>query len=118
LIARGFPRHPSNGPLAATILSRLDTIRLGTSAGTACDPIGQFVGHVQNVRVDFVESCSVFIAFLVQPRHDFFGNGPMLSARGRDAVVASFTSKNDVRQAYAAFSSDAGALVGKSNPPR
>lgn len=35
-------------------------------------------------------------------------NGPMLSARGRDAVVAWFTSKNDVGQAYAAFSSDAG----------
>jgi hypothetical protein len=43
-------------------------------------------------------------------------NGPMLSARGRDAVVAWFTSKNDVRQAYAAFSSDAGRSWG--NPIR
>lgn len=43
-------------------------------------------------------------------------NGPMLSARGRDAVVAWFTMKNDVGQAYAAFSSDAGRSWG--NPIR
>ena len=35
-------------------------------------------------------------------------NGPMLSARGRDVAAAWFTVKNDVGQAYAAFSSDAG----------
>jgi hypothetical protein len=35
-------------------------------------------------------------------------NGPALSARGRDVAVAWFTVKNDVGQAYAAFSSDAG----------
>jgi hypothetical protein len=35
-------------------------------------------------------------------------NGPMLSARGRDVVVTWFTVKNDLGQAYAAFSSDAG----------
>jgi hypothetical protein len=35
-------------------------------------------------------------------------NGPTLSARGRDVAVAWFTVKNDVGQAYAAFSSDAG----------
>jgi len=35
-------------------------------------------------------------------------NGPMLSARGRDVVAGWFTVKNDLGQAYAAFSSDAG----------
>jgi hypothetical protein len=35
-------------------------------------------------------------------------NGPALSARGRDAVIAWFTVKEDLGQAYAAFSSDAG----------
>jgi hypothetical protein len=39
-------------------------------------------------------------------------NGPMLSARGRETVVAWFTSKNDIGQAYAAFSSDAGRSWG------
>ena len=35
-------------------------------------------------------------------------NGPALSARGRNVAVAWFTTKDDVPQAYAAFSSDAG----------
>jgi len=35
-------------------------------------------------------------------------NGPALGARGRDVAVAWFTVKNDLGQAYAAFSSDAG----------
>jgi hypothetical protein len=35
-------------------------------------------------------------------------NGPVLSARGRDVAIAWFTVKNDLGQAYAAFSSDAG----------
>ncbi len=35
-------------------------------------------------------------------------NGPALSARGRDVAVAWFTVKDDVGQAYAAFSGDAG----------
>ncbi len=39
-------------------------------------------------------------------------NGPKLSARGQDAVVAWFTTKNDVGQAYAAFSSNAGRSWG------
>jgi hypothetical protein len=39
-------------------------------------------------------------------------NGPMLSARGRETVVAWFTSKNDIGQAYAAFSSDSGRSWG------
>jgi hypothetical protein len=39
-------------------------------------------------------------------------NGPMLSARGRETVVAWFTSQNDMGQAYAAFSSDAGRSWG------
>lgn len=39
-------------------------------------------------------------------------NGPMLSARGRDVVLAWFTVKNDVGHAYAAFSSDAGRTFG------
>lgn len=39
-------------------------------------------------------------------------NGPMLSARGRNVVVAWFTVKNDQGQAYAAFSSDAGRSWG------
>ena len=39
-------------------------------------------------------------------------NGPMLSARGRDVVVAWFTVKDDQGQAYAAFSSDAGRTWG------
>jgi hypothetical protein len=43
-------------------------------------------------------------------------NGPMLSAHGPETVVAWFTSKNDIGQAYAAFSSDAGRSWG--NPIR
>ena len=39
-------------------------------------------------------------------------NGPMLSARGRDVAVAWFTVKDDLGQAYAAFSSDAGRTWG------
>ena len=39
-------------------------------------------------------------------------NGPMLSARGRQAVVAWFTVKKDQGQAWAAFSSDAGRTWG------
>lgn len=35
-------------------------------------------------------------------------NGPAMSARGRDVAVAWFTVKNDLGQALAAFSSDAG----------
>ena len=40
-------------------------------------------------------------------------NGPMLSARGRDVAVAWFTVKDDLGQAYAAFSSDAGRTWGE-----
>ncbi len=39
-------------------------------------------------------------------------NGPAISARGRNAVVAWFTAKDDKGQAYAAFSSDAGRTWG------
>jgi hypothetical protein len=39
-------------------------------------------------------------------------NGPMLSARGRQAVVAWFTVKGDQGQAWAAFSNDAGRTWG------
>jgi hypothetical protein len=39
-------------------------------------------------------------------------NGPMLSARGRDVVLAWFTGTNDKPQAYLAFSSDAGRTFG------
>jgi hypothetical protein len=39
-------------------------------------------------------------------------NGPMLSARGRDVAIAWFTVKNDVGQAYLAFSRDAGRTFG------
>ena len=39
-------------------------------------------------------------------------NGPMVSARDREAVVAWFTVKDDEGQAYAAFSSDAGRSWG------
>jgi hypothetical protein len=39
-------------------------------------------------------------------------NGPMLSARGRDVVAAWFTVKNELGQAYAAFSTDAGRTWG------
>ncbi|MBI3047829.1 MAG: exo-alpha-sialidase [Acidobacteria bacterium] len=39
-------------------------------------------------------------------------NGPTLSARGRDVVAAWFTVKNELGQAYAAFSSDAGRTWG------
>jgi hypothetical protein len=39
-------------------------------------------------------------------------NGPMLSARGRQAVVAWFTVKKDQGQAWAAFSNDAGRTWG------
>ena len=35
-------------------------------------------------------------------------NGPVLSARGRDVAIAWFTVKEDLGQAYAAFSADAG----------
>ncbi len=40
-------------------------------------------------------------------------NGPMLNARGRDVAVAWFTVKDDLGQAYAAFSSDAGRTWGE-----
>jgi hypothetical protein len=40
-------------------------------------------------------------------------NGPMLSARGRDVVVAWFTAKEDKGQAWAAFSNDAGRTWGE-----
>lgn len=39
-------------------------------------------------------------------------NGPTLSARERDVVLAWFTVKDDVGHAYAAFSSDAGRTFG------
>jgi hypothetical protein len=39
-------------------------------------------------------------------------NGPMLAARGPNVVAAWFTVKNDLGQAYAAFSSDAGRTWG------
>ena len=39
-------------------------------------------------------------------------NGPALSARGQQAAVAWFTVKNDVGQAYAAFSIDSGRTWG------
>ena len=39
-------------------------------------------------------------------------NGPALSARGRDVVLAWFTAKQDVGQAYLAFSKDAGRVFG------
>ncbi|OFW06216.1 MAG: hypothetical protein A3I61_18810 [Acidobacteria bacterium RIFCSPLOWO2_02_FULL_68_18] len=39
-------------------------------------------------------------------------NGPALSVRGRDIVVAWFTVKNEVGQAYAAFSKDGGHTWG------
>ena len=39
-------------------------------------------------------------------------NGPMLTARGRDVAVAWFTVKDDLGQAYAAFSNDAGRTWG------
>ena len=39
-------------------------------------------------------------------------NGPMLSARGRNVVLAWFTVKDDVGHAYAAFSADAGRTFG------
>jgi len=40
-------------------------------------------------------------------------NGPVVSARGRDAVVAWFTAKDDNGQAWAAFSNDAGRTWGQ-----
>lgn len=40
-------------------------------------------------------------------------NGPMVSAHGRDAVVAWFTAKADKGQAWAAFSNDAGRTWGQ-----
>jgi hypothetical protein len=39
-------------------------------------------------------------------------NGPALSARGRNVALAWFTTKDEVPQAYAAFSSDAGRSFG------
>jgi len=43
-------------------------------------------------------------------------NGPAVSARGRDVVVAWFSAPNDQGRAYVAFSSDAGRTFG--NPVR
>jgi hypothetical protein len=43
-------------------------------------------------------------------------NGPVVSARGQDAVVAWYTAKDDEGRAFAAFSSDAGRTWG--NPIR
>ena len=40
-------------------------------------------------------------------------NGPMVSANGRNAVVAWFTAKDDKGQAWAAFSGDAGRTWGQ-----
>ena len=40
-------------------------------------------------------------------------NGPMLSARGRQVVLAWFTAVGDIGHAYAAFSSDAGRTFGE-----
>jgi hypothetical protein len=40
-------------------------------------------------------------------------NGPMVNAKGRDAVVAWFTAKEDKGQAWAAFSNDAGRTWGQ-----
>jgi len=40
-------------------------------------------------------------------------NGPMVSARGRQAAVAWFTVKSDQGQSYAAFSSDSGRTWGE-----
>ena len=39
-------------------------------------------------------------------------NGPMLSARGRDVVLAWFTGKNDQPRSFVAFSKDAGRTFG------
>jgi hypothetical protein len=39
-------------------------------------------------------------------------NGPMLSARGRDVVIAWFTGKNEQGRAFVAFSHDAGRTFG------
>ena len=39
-------------------------------------------------------------------------NGPMLSARGRDVVLAWFTAKNDQPRTFVAFSRDAGRTFG------
>lgn len=39
-------------------------------------------------------------------------NGPALSARGRDVVIAWFTGKNNQNHAFAAFSKDAGQTFG------
>ncbi len=44
-------------------------------------------------------------------------NGPMLSARGRNVVLSWFTVKDDVGHAYAAFSSDAGLDVRRTDSP-
>jgi hypothetical protein len=41
-------------------------------------------------------------------------NGPAISARGREVAVAWFTAKNDMGQAYVAFSHDAGHTFGQA----
>lgn len=40
-------------------------------------------------------------------------NGPVVSARGRNVAVAWFTMKNDIGQAFVAFSNDAGRTFGQ-----
>ena len=66
-------------------VSRLDTAAAGAE-WTPGRPI-----HADNWMI---EACPV--------------NGPMLSARGRDVAAAWFTARNEMPQAFAAFSTDAG----------
>jgi hypothetical protein len=67
---------------------------------------------VRDIGVSRLEGGKWTTTTIVNPdqwRIDFCPvNGPAVSARGRDVAVAWFTVKNDLGQAYAAFSGDAG----------
>lgn len=77
---------------SATEVRDIHTTRFENGAWTTPVPV-----HADNWQID---ACPV--------------NGPAISARGRRAAVAWFTVKEDVGQAYVAFSDDAGRTWGQA----
>ena len=91
VIGPGFPTpFPPNCPLECRHHRRGREGRdpSGGSRELLDDPIGQRVGHVENVGVDFVEGCGIFIPFFVQPGHDFLGSGGQICVAIMPASVA------------------------------
>src|SRR5688572_2270556 len=90
--------------------------RMPSAAITADRPLGAFRDltpeSVRDIGVSRLENGKWTTTTIVSPdkwQIDFCPvSGPAISARGRDVAAAWFTVKNDLGQAYAAFSSDAG----------